>query len=206
MKKLLIAILPVLMFFNTLNAQNMPSKNGDYDKVWIEILSLEEQGLPKSAREKVDSLFIVAKADNNPSQIIKTLIFRSKYMSELEEDGFVKAINEMRLEMEKASFPTKAILQSMLGELYAGYLENNVWRFRNRTATNELKPEDIRTWDIEKLNAEAALLYRESIKNDASRMMPIANFSAITNQNTEGGTNCAQRFMIFWCTVPLIFS
>lgn len=131
MKKLTLTFLTVLMFFNALIAQNMTAKNGDYATEWKEIQSLEEQGLPKSAREKVDALYIRAKSDNNASQIIKTLIYRSKYITELEEDGFVKAVSQLQDEAMRETFPTKAILQSMLGELYAGYLENNVWRFRS---------------------------------------------------------------------------
>ena len=189
MKKLFLTFLPVLMLFNSLNAQNMTAQNGDYATEWKEIQSLEEQGLPKSARDKVDALYIRAKSDNNASQIIKTLIYRSKYITELEEDGFVKAVSQLQDEATREKFPTKAILQSMLGELYAGYLENNVWRFRNRTTTVNFKQDDIRTWDIEKLNAEAARLYRESIQYDASRNMPISNFNAITSGITQEDDN-----------------
>ena len=75
MKKLTLAFLTVLMLFNSLNAQNMTAKNGDYATEWKEIQSLEEQGLPKSARDKVDALYVRAKSDDNASQIIKTLIY-----------------------------------------------------------------------------------------------------------------------------------
>ncbi len=185
MKKLILTCLPVLMLFGSINAQNMNFKNDDYASEWSEIQKLEEQGLPKSAREKVDALYIKAKSDNNPSQVIKTLIFRSKYISQLEEDGFVMAVSQMQDEARRETFPTKAVLQSMLGELYAGYLENNVWRFRNRTTTVNFKQDDLRTWDIEKLNAEAASLYRESLNYNQLNQIPITNLKAVITDGSD---------------------
>ncbi len=185
MKKLKLTTLVLLVVININYGQNMTFNNDDYANAWKEIQALEEQGLPKSAREKVDSLYIVAKSENNPSQIIKTLIFRSKYISELEDDGFVKAVNQLQDEAKREKFPMKPILQSMLGELYANYLENNVWRFRNRTTTTDFKTDDIRTWDIEKLNNEAARLYRESLTDKESIKIPIGQVNAITTESNS---------------------
>ena len=183
MKKLKLTTLFILIVFNINFAQNMNINNSDYADVWKAVQSLEEQGLPKSAREKVDSLYIVAKSDNNPSQVIKTLIYRSKYITELEDDGFTKAVGQLQDEANREKFPIKPILQSMLGELYANYLENNVWRFRNRTTTIDFKQDDIRTWDIEKLNTEAARLFRESLADKQTLDIAISNFNAITTEN-----------------------
>jgi uncharacterized protein YfaS (alpha-2-macroglobulin family) len=185
MKVKTLFLLAVLMSVNALNAQKMSFSNGTYPKEWKEIEDLDGQGLPKSALEKVEALYLIAKKDDNPSQVIKTSIYRARYISQLEEDGFIKAVGRLQQEAETAVFPTKSILQSMLGELYAGYLENNVWRFRNRTTTaNDFKQDDIRTWDIEKLNHESARLYKESVKDDTAKQVAISNFNAIT---TEGG-------------------
>ena len=183
-----------LLFASALNAQKMNFNTDDYKKQWSEITALEEKGLPKSALEKVEALRTRAVADNNPSQIIKTLIFRSKYVSELEEDGFVLALNRLRGEADSAAFPVKNILQSMLGEMYAGYLANNVWRFRNRTATVNFKNDDIRTWSVEQLNDEAALHFRLSLNDDRAKNVPILNFNALT---TEGANTDDLRPTLF---------
>jgi uncharacterized protein YfaS (alpha-2-macroglobulin family) len=181
-------ILSTLIFFataKTIMAQDIKFNTGDYPKEWKEIQDLEEKGLPKSALEKVVTLIAKAKKDANPSQVIKSLLYRAKYSSQLEEDGFVKAIDTFKLEMEKETFPTKAIMQSILAQMYAGYLNDNQWRFRNRTATTDFKQADIRTWDIAKLSDESARFYKESLSDEATKKVLISNFNAITTEGDD---------------------
>lgn len=155
----------------------------DYTAAWKTIDSLEQQGLPKSALEKVESLYTRAKSDNNPSQIVKTLLYKSKYTTQLEEDGLIKAIYNLQQESESATFPTNAILQSILAELYNYYLEQNYWRFQNRSTVEEnFKIEDIRTWSIDKLLSESARLYKASLQDDNSQNVALHDIQAITNQ------------------------
>ncbi|MDZ7878214.1 MAG: alpha-2-macroglobulin family protein [Saprospiraceae bacterium] len=185
MKNLQFLIVVLLMWVGSTNAQPMNFNKADYTSEWKEIQALEDKGLPKSALEKVELLFAKATKENNPSQIIKTTIYRAKYGSALEEDGFVKAVAKMRADMDVATFPTKHILESMLAQMYAGYLENNVWQFRNRTTTVNFKTDDMRTWTIEQLNDEAATLHRLAVNDDRSKNVEITNFNAITTEGTD---------------------
>ncbi len=175
------------MCIGGINAQpmNINFNSGDYPTEWKAIQELENQALPKSALAQVELLFAKAKKDNNPSQVLKTMIFRAKFTSALEEDGFVKAVAKMRTEMEAETFPTKQILQSMLAEMYAGYLENNVWQFRNRTQTPTFKTDDIRTWTIQQLNDEAATFHRLALNDDRSKNVPIVHFNAVTTEGSD---------------------
>ena len=173
------------MFISGLNAQNMKFRTDDYAKEWKEISVLEAQGLPKSALQKVEELLAKSKKEGNPSQLIKSLIYQAKYTSELEEEGFVKAVNIMHADMDKAAFPTKQILQSMLAEMYSRYLDNNIWRLRDRTNTTNFKTDDIRTWTIQQLSDESALLYRLSLNDDRSKEVAIKVFDAITTEGSD---------------------
>ena len=62
----------------------------DYDKAWQEIAKLEKDGLPKSALEKVNEIFENAKKEGRGDHFIKALIYKGKYESQLEEDGFLE--------------------------------------------------------------------------------------------------------------------
>ncbi|MCR9287042.1 MAG: MG2 domain-containing protein [Bacteroidetes bacterium] len=185
-----LAITVVIFLFSFQNnTQYMLNfNNGDYDSAWKTIDSLERQGLPKSALEKTLELFEYAKRDENPAQIIKCLIYRGKYESQLEEDGLVKAIFKWEKEIEEADFPVKPILQSMLAEIYAGYLNNNRWRFQNRTQTTEWKADDIQTWTIEQLIEKSGDLYMASIENEAIQKVKLEDLKVILNNglNTDG--------------------
>ena len=171
--------------------QKDPMKNynsGDYGSQWKSIDSLINKGLPKSALEKVNSLYLLATKDNNPSQIVKTLLFKSNLEAQLEEDGFVKAIERMRTEMEQTPLPAKAVLQSILAQKYNSYLQRNQWRLRKRTEIMDFKAKDIRTWSMANLLDESARLYLQSVKHDGLDKVPINNFDDIMypGQNNEG--------------------
>ncbi|MGK0387629.1 MAG: hypothetical protein ACI94Y_000355 [Maribacter sp.] len=178
---LVLSIGTIFGFNSEKNQLPMLSYNDeDYAKEWQEIDSLDRKGLPKSALEKVILLYNVAKKDNNPSQVVKTLIYREKYNAFLEEDGRVKAIFNLEKEIEGADSPVKEILQSAVAQVYQTYVDNNYWRFQNRTDTDEFTPEDIRTWSLKKLSNETARLYKESTVNTLTQQIKIQNFIAIT--------------------------
>lgn len=162
--------------------------NDPYKAAWKAIDSLESAGLPRSALERVEKLYQRAKGDANPSQIIKTSLYRAKYLTDLEEDGSVKAIESLQGELAKADFPTKPILQSILGELYRNYLQSNYWRINRRTDTPDFKPTDLQTWSAEQLVTTSSLLYEASLQDERSLQVPLSAFSAITleGKNTEG--------------------
>ena len=176
------------------NPKTLKYDNGGYEQAWKTIDSLDRQRLPKSALEKVTALYERAKKDNNPSQLIKTVVYREKYQSQLEEDGYTKAIYRMEQEMETATLPVKPILQSMLGEIYMSYLDRNYWKFQDRTDTKNFDNTDIRTWSVKKLIAESNRLYKASLAYDNLENITIEDFEAIT---TKGSSIAGLRPTLF---------
>jgi len=177
-----IGLLTILLFaFQQPQAPIMNDfPTGDFEKEWKTIDSLERRGLPQSALKEVEKLYAKAKRENNPSQIIKTIVYRGKYESQLEEDGFVNALNKVEAEVKSAQTPTKEILHSMLGEMYSQYGDNNSYKFQNRTETLEFDNQDIRTWPLEQILKKADEHYRKSV-DPATRNIAIENLDDITN-------------------------
>ncbi len=191
MKKSLLFCLTILAF-QPLFAQNnktMPPYNKDtYEQQWKRIDSLENEGLPQSALAEVTQLYERARRDNNPTQLVKTLIFREKYQSQLEEDGDVKSIQRLQTEIAQADFPVKPILQSLQAEMYRRYAEQNSWKFRDRTTVAEANPEDISTWSLEQLLNESSKLYLTFFQYEQLNNVPLVEFQTITKEgkNAEG--------------------
>lgn len=147
---------------------NMPSiHQGDYLADWKIVDSLESQGLFKSALEKVEAIQARARADKNQQQIIKALLYRGKYIARLEEDGFVKAIQTIEKE-EKATTtqPEKALLQSILGQLYATFTAQQGWSINERTPIPDGEGGDILTWSAAQLEKRALDLYSASVTDE----------------------------------------
>ncbi len=154
----------------------------DYDKAWKEILKLETEGLPKSALEKTIELLENARKEGKHDHLIKALIYKGKYESQLEEDGLVNAIYKMQQELEHSEFPVKPILQSMLAEMYIKYLDQNRWQFQNRTQTVEFKNEDIRTWAMEQLTKESSKYYWASLADKELKSSSIDDFKILLEE------------------------
>lgn len=156
---------------------------GDYAAEWAAIDSLERAGLFKSALEKTEALYARAKADRNNPQVIKTLLFRGKYATFLEEDGFVKAVKTFENEEKTAADPAKAVLQSLLGQLYATYLQNQGWRIQERTPVPGGEGGDILTWSAEQLERKALDYYRLSVERRAALVQtPVESFRALLSR------------------------
>jgi uncharacterized protein YfaS (alpha-2-macroglobulin family) len=170
------------------NGTNMPDKTftGDIPSQWKAIDSLDQLGLFKSSLVRVEQIYAKAKADKNTEQTIKALIFKGKYTTMLEEDGLVKAIYAMEADMKTAAQPEKAVLQSMLGELYATYLGSQGWNLTNRTPIPDGEGGDIMTWSAAQMEKHVIDLYSASVANENYlKTIPIERYSEIILLNEE---------------------
>ncbi len=140
--------------------------SGDYADDWKIVDSLEQKGLFKSALEKVETIQARAQADKKQPQILKALLFRGKYTAQLEEDGFVKAVQLFEKEEKTALQPEKALLQSMLGQLYATFLSQQGWSIGDRTPIPDGEGGDILTWSAAQIEKHALDLYSASVADE----------------------------------------
>lgn len=158
-------------------------KNNNYQQDWKAIHKLEQDGLTKSALESTQKLY--KKMQQNPNtphneaHIIKALLIMNKQQIQLEEDGLVKAIARLEQKAQEADFPTSAVLQSMLAELYNNYLSQHSYKFKDRTATVDFDPTDIQTWDLRRLTTKIYELYQASLSNKKSQAIALDEFSPI---------------------------
>ncbi|TPN81337.1 alpha-2-macroglobulin [Aquimarina algicola] len=178
----------IFIIICTLNLYNMNSQN-DYQEDWKKVASFEQEGLPKSALEIVESLYKKAQNENNNSQIIKTLLYKAKYALTLEENAQLSIITDFKNEIKESKFPKKNILESILANLYWQYFQENRWRFYNRTQTEQkVDQDDFRTWDLKTLFTEIHLHYQGSIKNGVlSQQTDLKQFDQIllTAENSK---------------------
>ncbi|MBL7826425.1 MAG: hypothetical protein JNJ57_07340, partial [Saprospiraceae bacterium] len=153
---------------------------GDYADEWKIVDSLEQQGLFKSALEKVESIQKRASGDKNSQQTVKCLIFIGKYTAQMEEDGLAKAIQTFEKEAAGARQPERSLMQSLLGQLYATYLQNNSWQLRSRTPIPDGEGGDILTWSAAQIEKQALELYSTSLKEEALlSTVPLSEFKDV---------------------------
>lgn len=180
-------LLSCLLFFiaSPLHAQTHLS----YDQQWQEIDSLENLGLPKSALKKTMLLYQKAVQEKNKAQLIKALIHRSKFQIQTEETQDNDALARELLRIEEAlrdeTMPAKAILQSMLGELYFSYLQSQSWKINQRTQTKQFTKEDISSWSSRDYYEKAMYYYNQSIASVELHNEPLSAFKPLLTQYTN---------------------
>ncbi len=155
------AIIMILLFANLSHSQN------NYSDLWKSVEKFEVEGLPKSALEVVETISVKAEKENNNVQLIKALLFKSKFALILEEDAQLNIINDFKTQISQSEFPTKNILENLLANLYWQYFQQNRWQFYNRTSvasTGSATNEDFRTWDLQTLFDEIRLHYQNSLE------------------------------------------
>jgi uncharacterized protein YfaS (alpha-2-macroglobulin family) len=161
--KTLIATLSVILFSQLLSAQE---PNLSYEQLWAKVHKLEREVLTKSALEIVETINAKAKKEEQHSQVIKSLLFKAKYGLILEEDAKLKTITNLKVEISKANFPVKNVLESYLANLYWQYYQQNRYQFYNRTATDtKIDTVDYRTWDLTTLFNEISFRFEQSLAN-----------------------------------------
>ncbi|WP_346883369.1 MG2 domain-containing protein [uncultured Algibacter sp.] len=156
-----LSLIVLILFANFSNAQPP-----NYKLLWDQVEKFETDGLPKSALNIIEDISAKAQIDKNAPQLIKTMLFKSKYALVLEEDAQLNIINNFKEHIKTSEFPTKNILESILANLYWQYFNRNRWQFYNRTKTAaKVDAIDFRTWDLQTLFNEIHAHYQNSLQN-----------------------------------------
>ncbi|MEQ9581294.1 MAG: hypothetical protein RIM68_03930, partial [Arenibacter sp.] len=164
MKK--IATIFTLILFSQM-AQSQSPKDS-YSSLWQKVQKLENEAMTKSALDIVALISKKAKKEQNSVQIIRSLIYTSKYALTLEEDAQLKIVRDFKEEIDQSQFPTKNILEGYLANMYWQYFQQNRYRFYDRTTTQEkVDSIDFRTWDLN------TIFYEISVHFDASLQKPL---------------------------------
>lgn len=159
-------ILLVIFLLTGISAVTMSQSKKDYANNWKKVEELEKKGLTRSALKEVLNIYNLAVKDGNDAQQIKTCMYQVKYRNMLDEEGQENNIFFVDTLIDRAKSPSKNILQSMQAEMFWQYLQNNRWKFYDRTKLADEKSRDITTWSIDKLYTTITKLYRASLLND----------------------------------------
>lgn len=113
---------------------NQQDQDASYDKLWKEVLSFEKKALPKSAYEIVEKIYNKALGESNEAQLIKSIIYKSKLSASFEDREPADVLSQFESELKiLPNKNAKAVMHSILGEMYHSYGITNSYRFDNRT-------------------------------------------------------------------------
>jgi len=177
--KQLLTILSIIIITTTQAQQN-------FEKLWTKVEAFELEGKTKSANDIVATIYKKAKKKNNSNQLIKSLLYQSKFALVLQEDAELLVVQYLEREISEASFPTNAILQSILADFKWQYLQQHRWQIYNRTKTTEIVTTDFRTWDLNTLFTSIHTDFKQSIALQKQlQHFPITYYNYILIKETE---------------------
>ncbi len=164
----------------------MAQSQKEYLTNWKKVETYEKKGLTKSAQTAVTAIYKLAQKDNNDAQQIKACMYLIKYRNMVEEDSRENNIFYVDTLIAGAKAPAKNILQSMQAEMFWQYLQQNRWKFYDRTKLKEEKSKDITTWSIDKIHSVISKLYKASLQNDAAlKTTKLDGYDAIVIKGTN---------------------
>jgi uncharacterized protein YfaS (alpha-2-macroglobulin family) len=173
MKKLIFVISALFLFILSMTAQVSKNK---YDSDWKQVSKFEKDDLPQSAAKVVDDILKKAIADKDIQQVIKAYLHKDKYKIIIDRNDNLNIFSDLQeLFSLSQNESEKALLHSILAELYINYYSLDRWKINNRTALSDVVPEDMQEWTtnifinktMENLNASIAnkdALHKSSTK------------------------------------------
>ncbi|HUH47705.1 MAG TPA: MG2 domain-containing protein, partial [Arenibacter sp.] len=177
-----VSVLFMIILFSQLGQSQ--STNDPYSVLWDRVQKLEKENMTKSALGIVTLISEKAKKEQQSTQLIKALLYTSKYAMILEEDAQLNIVLEFKSAIAQSQFPAKNILESHLANLYWNYFQQNRYRFYNRTEIGErIDGMDFRTWDLNTLFYEIGIHFEASLQKPAElQQLKIENFNEILNK------------------------
>lgn len=143
MKKYLFTGLLLLLSINMITQ----TSNNKYEAEWKLIEAHERNDLPQSATQTINAILEKAIADKNNTQVIKALIYKNKYKRQIDNNDNKGIFTDLQaLVNQTANTGEKALLHSMLAELYLNFYNSNEWNINQRTKLVDLVPEDMNEW------------------------------------------------------------
>lgn len=175
----------------TINAQTKVDmskfSSASYQADWEQVTSFEKKRLPKSALSIVEKIVEKARAENNPSQLVKALLHKAKYIEDTQENGRLASITLLEDEVSQVLFPAKQLIHSILGNIYQTELSQRYWRIRNRTEVQEEgEASDINLWSIDQFVRASTEHYLASLEQkDKLLSLPSSLFQAVLREGKE---------------------
>lgn len=123
------------------------TSNNKYEAEWKQVEAHERNDLPQSATQTVNTILEKAIADKNNTQVIKALIYKNKYKRQIDNNDNKGIFTDLQALADQSVNPSeKALLYSMLAELYLDSYNSDTWNINQRTKLVDLVPEDMDEW------------------------------------------------------------
>ena len=165
---MVLRLLIINFFLLCLSSSIAQTLENTYKNKWLEIDSLViKKDLTKSALEKVNTLYFLAKKHQLPGQVIKCLVYQYTLEEKIISEDANWAIKKIKTEIVSSKDEMqKAILYSMLANQYREYLAIHIWDIYSRKSTYSLIKGELNAWSSDDFRDTISAYYLMSLKNE----------------------------------------
>jgi hypothetical protein len=154
------------------------------DQKWKEVIDFENGGKIKSANEIVLEIYKKALKKQDEIQMIKCFFYHSKYLQVVDENAQTKILNNLKIEINRVSAPSKALLNFVYAKCLNDYYNRNNYKIQRRTNTTTLD-EDFLTWTEANFKSQINLALQKTLENEnILKTTPIAQYEIIFDFST----------------------
>ena len=148
------------------NPDNPKTPKNNYETMWKKVKENLEKNLPESAEKELVAIEEQASKDKNPTQLLKTWLYRQNIMlftvEEDPEQAFIQYIEEKVGQLDEVH---NALLHEEIARAYAGYLDDNEWRIsENLPIDGDISKVEMKYWDKESFKTRINQHYEEALK------------------------------------------
>jgi hypothetical protein len=119
----------------------------DYATQWKQVEKFQKDNLPKSALGVVETIIKQSLAEKNHQQAIKAMIYRSSFKQQIDDTTKPELITDFSSLLNGKTSPVeKALIHSLLAELYQQYYDQESWKIDQRTPITGYVPDDMAEW------------------------------------------------------------
>jgi uncharacterized protein YfaS (alpha-2-macroglobulin family) len=168
---------------------------GSRDAQWKSVNEAADEGLPKTAIERLDPIIKDALADKAYPEAVRAIGRRIALEGLIEGNKPEEKSTRLEAEIAKAPAAMKPVMEALLGHWYWQYFQHNRWRFLNRTQTSAAPGADIQTWDLARILAEIGKHFDAALADSAAlQQTPIAAWDGLIE---KGNVSDAYRPTLF---------
>ena len=143
--------------------------NPEFDQLWTQVEALEKKAQPRAALDIVDKIIVLAEKKDVRPHWIKGLQYKANFISQLEENGAIKALNFLESSQKDLPIEMLAILQATIAEKFQQYLQNQFYSISNRTNVSGQLPEDKSSWSGKHFEMAISDYYLKALSNKATQ-------------------------------------
>ncbi len=167
------------------------SHEDDRQQLWQEVDKAMNEGLPRTAIEKLDAIHEGAVADKAWPEAIRAKARRILLDGQINQPPLPLMIKEWTAAIDAAPEEMKPVMRVILAEWFFGYYQENRWRFMQRSQTEVPPGDDIETWDLARLLGEIDKRFTEALEaSESLKQIPVADYDMLL---TKGSVSDAHR-------------